>query len=167
MLGRCLLLFALAGGWFFSLGCQHQTDGPAAQSEYKPPGRGAETAVIQGMRRRMGFLADDHLGYILLVDRKFISNARRGWDKPIVLEAGKRTLTAEYTYGPFTARADIVLEVKPGASYQLRIMNGTEGADGSRFNDFWIVDASGRVVSQVQHAPISGGNSNYNPFSVN
>jgi hypothetical protein len=167
MLIRWFLAVLGVCGALLVAGCSTTSTGAAAQSAYQPPDKGAEIGTIKGTRRRLGFLADDHYGYVLLVDRKFISNPRKGWDKPVPLTAGRHTITAEYTYGPYTARADIVLEVKAGTSYQLMVLNGTEGADGSRFNDFWIVDSSGKVVSQVYHATISGGNSNYNPFSVN
>src|SRR5262245_62040354 len=110
----CLLLIVFAAG--LGTGCQTKSEGAAAQSEYKAPARGADVGILKGTRRRMGFLADDHLGYVLLVDRKFVPNARKSWDKPIMLEAGRRTITVQYTYGTFTARADIALEVKPGTT---------------------------------------------------
>jgi hypothetical protein len=166
MLMRCFSLALGVCSVLLFAGCNTASTGAAAQSAYQPPEKGTEVSSLKGTRRRLGFLADDHYGYVLLVDQRFIPNARKHWDKSILLSAGRHTITAEYTYGPYMARGDIVLEVKPGTTYQLMVLNGTEGPEGSRFNDFWIVDSSGKVVSQVYHASVSGG-SNYNPFSVN
>lgn len=163
---RCLPLIAIAGGLLVLAGCRTATK-VASGSTYAPPARSTETATITGSRRRPGFLAEDHLGYVLLVDSKFVANAEKAWNEPLPIAAGRRVITAEYRNGAFSARADLVLEAAPGATYQLKIVNGTEGTDGKRFNDFWIVDTrSGGVVTSVHHAEISGGAGNYNPFSV-
>lgn len=163
---RCLPLIAIAGGLLVLAGCRTVTKVPSG-SAYVPPARGADTATITGSRRRPGFLSEDHLGYVLLVDSKFVTNAEKAWNQPLVIPAGRRIVTAEYKNGAFSARADLTLEAVPGAAYQLKIVNGTEGGDGKRFNDFWIVDTrSGQVVTTVYHAEISGGTGNYNPFSV-
>jgi hypothetical protein len=163
---RCLPLMTIAGGLLVLDGCRTATT-TAGASGYVPPARSTEVATILGSRRRPGFLAEDHLGFVLMVDRKIVANADKAWNQPLNLAAGKRTITAEYRNGSSSARADLELDVKPGATYHLKIVNGTEG-EGRRFNDFWIVDArTGSVVTSVYHAEISGGNSNYNPFSVN
>jgi hypothetical protein len=169
MVMRCLPWILIAGSLLVGLvGCRSSTYRGAAQSEYRPPAESAEVARLIGTRRRPGFLAEDHVGYVLLVDRTFVPNPRRNWDQPLLLAPGRRIITAEYLNGPFSARVDIVLEARPGASYELKIANGVEGGEGRRFNDFWIVNsADGSVVTQVHHVLVSGSSGNYNPFQVN
>lgn len=163
---RCLPLIAIAGGLLVAAGCKSVSK-PPAQSGYNAPSPGTEVATLIGTRRRPGLLAEDHLGYVLLVDSRFVANAEKAWNQPLAIAAGRRVITAEYRNGTSTARADIVLETKPGASYQLKIVNGTEGTDGRRFNDFWIVEArTGAVVTSVYHTSVAGGPDRYNPFSV-
>jgi len=163
---RCLPLLAIAAGLFVTAGCHTKTKVPS-DSGYAVPSPGTEVATITGSRRRPGFLSEDHLGYVLLVDSKFVRDASKAWNQPLKIAAGRRIITAEYRNGTFTARADLVLEARPGATYQLKIVNGTEGGEGKRFNDFWIVDArSGGLVTDVHHAEISGNAAPYNPFSV-
>jgi len=165
---RCLSVLLIAGSLFFSFGCRASTYRAAAQSEYQPPAESAGVAQLTGTRRRPGFLAEDHVGYVLLVDRRFVPEPRKNWDKPVLLAAGTRIITAEYANGPFSARVDITLEAQPGARYELKIANGIDGSNGRRFNDFWIVNSSdGAVVTRVHHVPVSGGTGAYNPFQVN
>ena len=168
MVLRCLPLILIAGSLFVAFGCRSTPARPPAQVEYVPPTRSSEVATIQGSRRRPGFLDEDHLGYVLMVDRKYLANPAKNWNRPVLLGPGLRIITAEYLNPPYNARADLTLDVKPGVSYQLKIVNGTEGADGKRFNDFWIVEtAKGTIVTLVHHAEVTGSKGSYNPFSIN
>ena len=165
---RCLSVLLIAGSLLFSFGCRASTYRAAAQTEYQPPAESSGVARLTGTRRRPGFLAEDHVGYVLLVDRMFVPEPRKNWAKSVLLAPGTRIITAEYVNGPASARVDIVLEAQPGASYELKIANGTDGNTGRRFNDFWIVNSSdGAVVTRVHHVPISGGAGTYNPFQIN
>ena len=70
-------------------------------------------------------------------------------------------LGVECRFSNFLARANLLVEVDAGSTYQLRItVDYEEAADGRRYCDFWVVDqATGKSVTQVYRRQFTGGKS--------
>jgi|GEM_PF-1715470 len=139
-------------------GCATDNDLPAEQL-YQAPALGAAAAArLTGTKVvESGIFADDHIGYALMVDNKFVQDALQEWNRPIALAPGWHEIAASYQSGGFSSRTTIRFQARAGFSYLLKIAAGTESDGDHRYCDFSIVDAAtGAAVTAVKHCNVSG-----------
>ncbi|MEI7552490.1 MAG: hypothetical protein WCL24_09190 [Verrucomicrobiota bacterium] len=152
LLASCCSLLLLSG-------CA--TDGgiPAEQYYQAPALAEAQAAHILGSTvMESGLFATNHVGFVLMIDSRFVANGADNWNQVITLSPGWHRLTTQYSQSVFSARAEFRIEVRPGASYEVRIAPGVEDPDERRYCNLSIVDvATGQAVTPVKHANVSGG----------
>lgn len=134
---------------------------------YAPPTTG-EVAHIKGCYiEDSGLFAAKHTGYVLMVDRKFVSAPMENWSQSLALSPGLREIACEYRQSVFKARATFKLDVQPGLNYEIRITTGTEGEAEQRYCNFSIVNAAtGKPVTPIKHVTVSESStrSNFRPL---
>jgi hypothetical protein len=125
--------------------------------QYSPPSSG-EVASIVGSEEHVAILFDNYTAFILAIDGKRVMAGRPGWKTPIVLLAGKHTITAEFNRGVFVARADLELDAKTGGRYLLSFTSDGHGMSQHTYCDFWITDTeTKKPVTSIIRASTSGG----------
>ena len=151
-------------------GCATDDATPADQHYRHPPAGLGQSAWIKGSKIEVsGLFAAPHLGYVLMIDGKFVINPKANPEQPIPIAPGPHEVSAEYSYSVFTARASLNFEATSGSTYVLKINPRLEGGDERRFCDMSIVDAAtGQPVSPVKSSYVTGGpsrnQSNFRPL---
>ena len=151
-------------------GCATDDAVPADQLYRHPPAGAGQSAWIKGSKiEESGLFASHHLGYVLMIDGKFVLNSKENPEQPIPITPGTHEISAEYSYSIFTARAALSFEAKSGGTYVLKISPRLEGEGERRFCDMSVVDAAtGQPVSPVKSSYVTGGpaqnRSNFRPL---
>ncbi|MBK8856737.1 MAG: hypothetical protein IPN11_03375 [Opitutaceae bacterium] len=151
-------------------GCATDDAIPADQLYRHPPAGTAQGTWIKGSKIEVsGLFAAPHLGYVLMIDGKFVLNAKENAEQPIAITPGPHEISAEYSYSVFTARTALSFEAKAGGTYVLNIKPRLEGEGERRFCDMSVVDAAtGQPVSPVKSSYVTGGpsrnQSNFRPL---
>jgi hypothetical protein len=128
-----------------------------AELQYRPPESGLNTATILGSQEKSSW-ADDFTAYISSIDGKRVMLERKGWDFPIILDSGTRSITAEFQRGVFNTRVVIPVNVEAGRSYRLRFSSDVGIGGRNTYCDFWIEDiATSKAVSGIFRGSIAGG----------
>ncbi len=85
-------------------------------------------------------LLDNFTTFVRAVDGQPVSAGRKGWDQAIELKPGSHRLAVEFVRGSFFARTELVLEAKPGATYELRQINDAQVYGQHTFCEFSVTD---------------------------
>lgn len=112
--------------------------------------------------------ADDFTVYIFAIDGKRVIVEREGWNTPIKLAKGKRTITAEFVRGSYRTKVDIKLNVVENSTYQLHYSSDV-GFDGANtYCDFWIINMeTGKPVTDIKRGSVSlYGDMGYTPIFI-
>jgi hypothetical protein len=158
---------------FFSIliaGCATDDTIPAELLYRHPPAGTAQGTWIKGSKTEdTGLFASSHLGYVLMIDGKFVLNSKEYPEQPIPITPGAHEISAEYSYSVFTARTALSFEAKSGSTYALKVNPRLESDGERRFCDMSIVDAAtGQPVSLVKNCYVTGGpaqnRSNFRPL---
>ena len=107
--------------------------------QYQPPAAGANTATLVGSQEHSSW-ADDFTAFVSGVDGKRVMLERKGWNTPLVLAAGPRTLTAEFRRGAFNTRAEVSFVAEGGHAYRLRFASDVGFNGRNSYCDFWVED---------------------------
>jgi hypothetical protein len=103
-------------------------------------------ATIKGSEESSTLL-DNFTAFVRSVDGQPVSAGRKGWNQALELKPGAHRLGVEFIRGSFFARAELVLEAKAGAAYELHQANDAQVYGQHSFCEFWITDlASGEKV---------------------
>lgn len=151
-------------------GCATDDAIPAEQLYQQPAAGTGTSARIKGsMIEDSGLFAAKHMGYVLMIDGKFVLNALENCEQPILLAPGPHDISIEYRYSVFNARTAFGFDAQKNAGYVVKISPGIEGSDERRYCDISIVDAStGQAVTPVKHCYVTGGpaqnRSNFRPL---
>lgn len=157
---------------FFILlaGCATDDTIPADQLYRHPPAGTGHATWIKGSKiEETGLFASHHLGYVLMIDGRFVLNSKENPEQLIPIAPGPHEISAEYSYSVFTARTILSFEAKSGSTYVL-IINPRLDSDGERrFCDMSVVDAAtGQPVTPVKNSYVTGGpaqnRSNFRPL---
>jgi hypothetical protein len=108
------------------------TTPPAAPVDARP-------ATLKGSEESSTLL-DNFTTFVRSVDGQPVSAGRQGWNQAITLKPGAHRLAVEFIRGSFFARTELVLEAKPGATYELRQTNDAQVYGQHTFCEFWITD---------------------------
>jgi hypothetical protein len=159
LITRSALLGAL-GSVILLAGCATDDGIPADQLYQAPSMEGAGVAHITGTKVvESGLFADNHIGYVLMVDDKFVPNALDNWNQPIALSPGWHEIAAAYQSGVFSSRTTFRFKAAAGSPYILKIAAGLESDGDHRYCNFSIVDGTtGTPITAVKHCNVSGGN---------
>jgi hypothetical protein len=158
LITRSALLGAL-GSFILLTGCATD-DGIPPDQVYQAPSLGAAgVAHITGTKVvESGLFADNHVGYVLMVDDKFVPNALDEWNQPIALSPGWHEIAAAYQSGVFSSRTTFRFKAAAGSPYLLKIAAGLESDGDHRYCNFSIVDGTtGTPVTAIKHCNVSGG----------
>ena len=105
-------------------------------------------ASIKGSEESSTML-DNFTAYVGAIDGAPVTAGRAGWNTPVRLKAGPRRLSLRFNRGVFAARADLELQAKSEASYQVRFASDAELFGKNSYCEFWIVDtATGQPVTE-------------------
>jgi hypothetical protein len=129
---------------------------------------GPNTATIRGSERPSVIL-DSFTAYVIAVDGKRVMAGEKGWNTPLVIPAGRRTLGVEFERGSYHGRADLLLNAAPGGRYELRFDTDVQTYGPNTYVDFWVVNlASGKAVTEIKRGPISlsGTSGTYIPVPI-
>ncbi len=98
---------------------------------------------------------DNFTAYVAAIDDAPVAAGRAGWQTPLRLKAGPRTLTVAFVRGVFTAHADVRIRARSGAAYELKFGTDAQVFGKSSYCEFWIVDtATGEKVLAPTRAPL-------------
>lgn len=110
-------------------------------------------ATILGSEETSTML-DNLTVYVTSVNGQALSIGRDGWNIPLKLRPGKHRLGVAFSRGVFVARADIELEAKPAAAYQLKFATDAQIFGKNSYCEFWIVE-SGSDTRLAQSGRVS------------
>lgn len=138
-------------------GCTTPTSEPTPASPVTiapaiAPGPAADLtpATIKGSEETSTLL-DNFTAFITAVDGEKFASGRKGWNQPVRLPPGRHRLAVEFIRGAFFARAELTLEAKPGAAYELRHASDAQVYGEHTYCEFWIVDlATGEKVTPAK-----------------
>jgi hypothetical protein len=145
----------LAAAFLILAGCATPDGGPAATAQPAPqapaPLPPAKPATIVGSEES-SMMFDNFTAFVAAIDNKPVPAGRAGWKTPLALEPGQRLLTVMFVRGVFTAHADIPLQARSEAAYEVKFTSDAQLFGQSTYCEFWIVDsATGeKVVTPVR-----------------
>lgn len=128
-----------------------------AELQYQAPAASAPTATIIGSQTNSSW-ADDFTAYITGIEGKRVMAERKGWNTPVTLAAGPRSLTAEFRRGVFNTQVEISFSAEAGHAYCLKFSSDVGFNGRNTYCDFWIEDTqTAKPVSPIVRGTISGG----------
>jgi len=128
---------------------------PVAISPVQPPPPAIiGHATIRGSEEA-SLLLDDFTVFVESIDGKNIPAGRPGWNTPVAIDAGRRTVEVEFNRGVFVARATLQLEAKDRRDYEVKYSTDAELFGGNSYCNFWIIDRqTGLKVTEVRKAAV-------------
>lgn len=125
--------------------------------QYHAPLAATNVATITGSEVP-SLLTHNQTAYVYTVDGKVVMAGKKGWNVPLVLEAGPRIVGVLMLRGDFLSRSYLELEAIAGAHYVLRFETDVGLVGENTYCDFWIIDAAtGKPVTPKQRGGIEGG----------
>ena len=98
---------------------------------------------------------DNFTAYIAMIDGQAIGE-RNGWSRPLALKPGLRRLKVAFIRGVFFAQADVQINARPEAVYQLKFDTDAHVFGKNTYCEFWIEDtATGEKVLAPTRVPLS------------
>jgi hypothetical protein len=112
-----------------------------AMGPVTPPPTPADTrpATLKGSEESSTLL-DNFTAFVRTVDGQPVTAGRKGWNQALQLKPGAHRIGVEFVRGSFFARAELTLEAKPAAAYELRQTNDAQVYGQHSFCEFSIVD---------------------------
>lgn len=112
-------------------------------------------ASIRGSQETSTLL-DNFTAFITAVDGQAVAAGRQGWDQPVALPPGRHRLAVQFNRGVFLARAELELEARSGAAYELRHASDAQVYGAHSYCEFWVVDlATGEKATAVKRTGLS------------
>ena len=125
--------------------------------QYKLPAPGVATAVITGSEVSSP-LTHNPTAFVLSVDGKIVMAGKKGWNVPLLVEAGVRIIDVQMSRGEFVSHSYLELNAAAGVHYILMFDSDVGLLGNNTYCDFWFVDAAtGRAVTPKQRGGIEGG----------
>jgi hypothetical protein len=120
-----------------------------------PPAADLRPATIRGSEETSALL-DNFTAFVRAVDGQRLTAGRAGWNQPVVLKPGPHRLEVAFMRGSFFAQAELTLDVRPGATYEVRQTNDAQVYGAQTYCEFLIVDlASGQKAGLPQRVALS------------
>ncbi len=125
--------------------------------QYFAPQPGPNTAVVTGSEVPSP-LTHNQTAFVLSVDGKVVMAGKKGWNVPLLVEAGPRIIDVQMSRGDFVSHSYLELNAAPGGHYILRFASDVGLLGNNTYCDFWFVDAAtGSPVTPKQRGSIEGG----------
>lgn len=100
-------------------------------------------------------LFDNFTAFITAVDGRKIAIGRDGWNVPLEIETGHRTLNVEFNRGVFYAKGRLEFDAVANANYDLKFNTDTELFGNNSYCNFWVIDtATGKTVSMISKGTV-------------
>lgn len=117
---------------------------PAAPSPAAPAKAAPELppATIVGSEET-STMFDNFTVYVAAVDGHPVAASRDSWNIAHRVTPGRHRLTVVFTRGVFTARTELPIDAKPGASYQVKFATDAQVFGQNSYCDFWIENTKG------------------------
>lgn len=160
-----LLLCLLIAGTI--TGCVTTPNVPP-ELQYSPPSPGSSTATIKGSQHPSVIL-DNFTAYVFAIDGKRLMSGRKGWNTPVTIASGQRTVAVEFQRGDYKGRTEISFNAMPRVAYEVRFDSDVQVYGANSYADFWIVNlSSGKAVTGIKRAAISlaGGTGTFIPIPI-
>jgi hypothetical protein len=120
---------------------------PAVASQSPAPK--VEHARVVGTQES-SILFDNFTAFITAIDGRKIPMGRDGWNVPLEIETGHRTLNVEFNRGVFYARGRLEFDAVANANYELKFATDAELFGHNSYCNFWVIDtATGKTVSLI------------------
>jgi hypothetical protein len=137
-------------------GCASDPKIPA-ELQYYAPQPGPNTASITGSEVPSP-LTHNQTAFVLSVDGKVVVAGKKGWNVPLVVEAGPRIIDVQMSRGDFVSHSYLELAAVPGARYVLMFASDVGLVGNNTYCDFWFIDAATlKPVTPRQRGAIEGG----------
>lgn len=140
-----LRLAGLAAAFLILAGCATPSSAPEPSAPTAPeapaPVPAAKPATIVGSEES-SMMFDNFTAFVAAIDNKPVTEGRAGWNVPLALEPGQRLLTVMFVRGVFTAHADIPLQARSEAVYQVKFASDAQLFGQSTYCEFWIIDSA-------------------------
>jgi hypothetical protein len=95
-------------------------------------------------------LFDNFTAFITAIDGRKIAVGRDGWNVPLEIETGHRTLNVEFNRGVFLAKGRLEFDAVANARYELKFNTDAEVFGNNSYCNFWVIDtATGKTVSMI------------------
>jgi hypothetical protein len=115
----------------------------------------AKPASITGSEET-STMFDNFTAFVAAVDGRPVAAGRAGWNSALSLPAGPRRLTVTFIRGAFTAQADVQIQARSGATYQLKFATDAQIFGKSSYCEFSIVDTvTGEKVLAPTRVPLT------------
>jgi len=100
-------------------------------------------------------LLDNFTAFVSSVDGRKVESGRNGWNVPLTIDVGHRTLGVEFNRGVFFAKGQLEFDAAANARYELKYATDAELFGKNSFCNFWVVEIqSGQTVSLVSKASV-------------
>jgi hypothetical protein len=115
----------------------------------QPPVPKVQYARIVGTQES-SILFDNFTAFITAIDGRKIAVGRDGWNVPLEIETGHRTLNVEFNRGVFLAKGRLEFDAVANAHYELKFKTDAEVFGNNSYCNFWVIDtATGKTVSMI------------------
>lgn len=93
---------------------------------------------------------DNFTAFITAIDGRKIAAGRDGWNVPLEIETGHRTLNVEFNRGVFYAKGRLEFDAVANARYEVKFATDAELFGHNSYCNFWVIDtATGKTVSMI------------------
>ena len=100
-------------------------------------------------------LLDNFTAFVASVDGRKVEAGRNGWNVPLSIDVGHRTLGVEFNRGVFRARGQLDFDAAANARYELKYATDAELFGKNSYCNFWVTEIqSGQTVSLVSKASV-------------
>jgi hypothetical protein len=100
-------------------------------------------------------LLDNFTAFVSSVDGRKVEAGRTGWNTPLSIDVGHRTLGVEFNRGVFRAKSQLEFDAVANARYELKYATDAELFGKNSFCNFWVIEIqSGQTVSLVSKSSV-------------
>jgi hypothetical protein len=93
---------------------------------------------------------DNFTAFITAIDGRKITAGRDGWNVPLEIETGHRTLNVEFNRGVFYAKGRLEFDAVANIRYEVKFATDAELFGHNSYCNFWVIDtATGKTVSMI------------------
>jgi len=125
--------------------------------QYFAPQPGRSTATVTGSEVPSP-LTHNQTAFVVSVDGKVVMLGKKGWNLPLLVEAGPRIIDVQMSRGDFVSQSYLELNAVPGGHYILKFDSDVGLLGNNTYCDFWFADAAtGSPVTPKQRGSIQGG----------